>query len=562
MQKGDFLRIAIAQINCTVGDLNGNSAKIKEYIDKARRHHSDIVCFPELAVTGYPPEDLLIKSKFIRDNLARLKEIAKYTENIIAIVGFADRNGKELYNAAAVIYNGKIKGVYRKSHLPNYGVFDEKRYFNPGNDPLVFKYGRVIFGVNICEDIWHLAGPTEAQAKRGAKLIININSSPYHAGKIREREAVVCKQAKVNKIAIVYTNLVGGQDELVFDGQSIAVDAQGKVIARAEAFKEQMPLFDMKIPHANIKSGKKIINIASKPLSFGGRAPVPALVCKPLEIVNEVYQALVLGLRDYVLKNNFSKVAIGISGGIDSALVATLAADALGVDNVTGVFMPSRYSSQESEIDARELAQNLGIKILNIPIEEIYKVYLGVLDPCFGGLEKNITEENLQARIRGNILMALSNKFGWLVLTTGNKSEMGVGYATLYGDMAGGFALIKDVPKTLVYKLVKYRNSLKTVIPERIITKEPTAELKPNQKDSDTLPVYEMLDPILKAYIEEDKDSSEIIAFGFDKETVLRVSNMVDKSEYKRRQSPPGVKITPKSFGRDRRMPITNKYHG
>jgi NAD+ synthase (glutamine-hydrolysing) len=559
--KGDFLRIAIAQINCTVGDLDGNVAKIKEYIEQARRSQSDIVCFPELAVTGYPPEDLLIKPKFVQDNLVKLKELAGYAKDVTAVIGFVDRQGKELYNAAAIIYNGKVKGVYRKTHLPNYGVFDEKRYFHSGKDPLVFKYGKFVFGVNICEDIWHLAGPTEAQAKRGAKLIININSSPYHAGKIHERETIVSKQARANKVAIVYVNLAGGQDELVFDGQSMAVDEKGKVIARAQAFKEQLLLLDIQVPLSNAKPNKKIINITGK-LTFKNRVPVTAPVFNPLELVNEVYQALSLGLRDYVSKNGFSKVVIGISGGIDSALVAALAVDTLGKDNVTGVFMPSRYSSRESEEDARELAQKLGIKLLNIPIEEMYKTYLSVFEPVFSGLEKNITEENLQARIRGNILMALSNKFGWLVLTTGNKSEMSTGYATLYGDMAGGFALIKDVPKTLVYKLSRYRNSLEAVIPERIITKEPTAELKADQKDSDTLPVYETLDPILKEYIEEDKDLSNIIALGFDKEVVIRVAGMVDKSEYKRRQSPPGIKITPKAFGRDRRMPITNKYRG
>ncbi len=560
-KKCGFLRIAVAQINCTVGDLDGNAAKIKEYIAHARRHQADIICFPELAVTGYPPEDLLVKPKFVRDNLIKLKELAGCAKNIIAIVGFVDAQEKELYNAAAVISNGKIKGVYRKAYLPNYGVFDEKRYFYPGKEPLVFKYGNFIFGVNICEDIWHLAGPTEAQARKLAKLIININSSPYHAGKIFERETVVRKQARVNKVAIVYANMVGGQDELVFDGQSMVVDESGKVIARAGAFKEEMMLVDIKIPASGTGTNKKLINIADK-LLFADRAMLTAQISKPLDIIEEVYQALALGLRDYVSKNGFSKVAIGISGGIDSALVAALAVDALGKDNVTGVFMPSRYSSSESEEDAGKLALNLGIKLLNIPIEEMYEAYLKVLASVFSGFKENIAEENLQARIRGNILMALSNKFGWLVLTTGNKSEMSTGYATLYGDMAGGFALIKDVPKTFVYKLCKFRNSLGCVIPQRIITKEPTAELKPNQKDSDTLPVYETLDPILKEYIEEDSDLNKIVKMGFDRGTVLRVSNMVDKSEYKRRQSPPGIKITPKAFGRDRRMPITNKYRG
>ncbi len=559
--KEEILRVAIAQINCTVGDLQGNVTKIKDYIVKARRLKSDIVAFPELTITGYPPEDLLIKSKFIKDNLSRLKEVAQATEDIIAVVGFVDRKEKALYNAAAVIYNSKIKGVYRKVHLPNYGVFDEKRYFIEGDEPVVFRYGKFIFGVNICEDIWHLKWPIRAQADSGAKLIININSSPYYVGKIKERQEVVRAQARNSCVAIAYVNMVGGQDELVFDGQSMVVDNKGKIIARAGAFKEEMLVVDIKVP-VTVKMPKKNAVVIQDILPLKDRVALNVRLSKPLEPVAEVSQALVLGLSDYVIKNGFQKVTIGLSGGIDSALVAALAVDALGRDNVTGVFMPSRYSSRESLEDAKQLADNLGIRLLNIPIEDIYISYLNTLEPVFSGLEKNTTEENLQARIRGNILMALSNKFAWLVLATGNKSEMSTGYATLYGDMAGGFAVVKDVPKTLVYRLARYRNSVNAVIPERIITKEPTAELKPNQKDSDTLPVYETLDPILKAYIEEDKDLSRIIALGFDKEIVLKVSNMVDKSEYKRRQSPPGIKITPKAFGRDRRMPITNKYRG
>ncbi len=559
--KEGILRLAIAQINCIVGDLNGNVKKIKEYIAKARRFKADIVSFPELAITGYPPEDLLIKTKFIKDNLAQLKEAAKAAENIIAVVGFVDRKEKTLYNAAAVIYNGKVKGIYRKTHLPNYGVFDEKRYFNEGSEPVVFKYGEFVFGVNICEDIWYLEGPTRAQAESGAKLIININSSPYYMGKIKERQNVIRAQARNNHIAIVYVNLVGGQDELVFDGQSMVVDSRGAIVARACAFKEEMLVIDIKVPITGKKSRENSITILNT-VPVKQRTSLAVNLIKPLEPVAEVYQALLLGLTDYVVKNGFQKVAIGLSGGIDSALVAVLAVDALGRDNVTGVFMPSQYSSQDSVEDAKKLTENLGIRLLHIPIEQICEIYLKTLEPVFRGLEKNITEENLQARVRGNILMALSNKFGWLVLTTGNKSEMSTGYATLYGDMAGGFAVIKDVPKTLVYKLARQRNCVNAVIPERTIIKEPTAELKLNQKDSDTLPVYGTLDPILKAYIEEDKDLNRIIPLGFDKETVSRVAAMVDNSEYKRRQSPPGIKITPKAFGRDRRMPITNKYRG
>ncbi len=559
--KDDILRVAIAQINCTVGDLRGNAAKIKDCIVEARRFKADIVAFPELTITGYPPEDLLIKSKFIKDNLAWLKEAALASKDIISVVGFVDRKEKALYNAAAVIYNGKVKGVYRKAHLPNYGVFDEKRYFVEGTEPLVFRYGKFVFGVNICEDIWHFKGPIRAQADSGAKLIININSSPYYVGKIKERQDIVRAQARNSCAAIAYVNMVGGQDELVFDGQSMVVDNKGKIIARAGAFKEEMLVVDINVS-VTAKKPKKNTVMIQHIAPVKERVVLNASISKSLEPVAEVYQALVLGLSDYVIKNGFQKVVIGLSGGIDSALVAALAVDALGRDNVTGVFMPSRYSSRESLEDATLLSDNLGIKLLNIPIEEIYKIYLNTLEPVFSGIEKNITEENLQARIRGNIIMALSNKFGWLVLTTGNKSEMSTGYATLYGDMAGGFAVIKDVPKTLVYKLARQRNSVNAVIPERTITKEPTAELKPNQKDSDTLPVYETLDPILKAYIEEDKDLNKIISQGYDKEIVLRVSTMVDKSEYKRRQSPPGIKITPKAFGRDRRMPITNKYRG
>jgi NAD+ synthase (glutamine-hydrolysing) len=559
--KRQTLRIAIGQINCIVGDLDGNAKRISQYVQRTEGFGVDIVSFPELALTGYPPEDLLLKPKFIEDNLKKLKELSKSIPDTVAVVGFVDKKGKDIYNAAAVIYNAKIYGVYHKMFLPNYGVFDEKRYFNSGDSPSVFKFDKFIFGVNICEDIWYNQGPTVKQAMLGAKLVININASPYHAGKIKEREAVVINQARSNRIFIAYTNLVGGQDELVFDGQSMVVDDSGRIVGRADAFKEDLLIADLDIPVKKSRSPKKIITIAAW-LSSKDRTPLSKKEAKPLEPIAEIYQALLLGLRDYVIKNGFQKAVVGLSGGIDSSLVAALAADALGKENVYGVFMPSRYTSSDSEVDATQLAGNLGIKLINIPIEQIYKIYLMVLEPHFLGSERNITEENLQARIRGNILMALSNKFGWLVLTTGNKSEMSTGYATLYGDMAGGFAVIKDVPKLLVYKLSRHRNTLGFVIPERVLTREPTAELKPNQKDRDTLPPYETLDPILKAYVEEDEDLNKIVSPGLDKETVSRVLGMVDKSEYKRRQSPPGIKITPKAFGRDRRMPITNKYKG
>ncbi|MFH0855963.1 MAG: NAD+ synthase [Candidatus Omnitrophota bacterium] len=557
--KQEKLRVAMAQINCLVGDLQGNFAKIRGNIEKARSLGADIVVFPELAITGYPPEDLLLKPEFISDNLEYLKKLVKLSGDMLVIVGFVDRKSGRLYNSLAVIYSGKIVGVYHKMRLPNYGVFDEERYFEAGEAPPVYKFGKSVFGLSICEDIWHRDGPIKMQADQGAKLIFNSNASPYHAGKINEREEIVRKQARLNKAAIVYVNLVGGQDELVFDGQSIVVDDQGRVIERAGAFKEDLLVVDLAVPFSKGRGLKKSITVAGK-ITPKKKLALAGKKIKPLAPLAEIYQALLLGLGDYIRKNGFKKVVVGLSGGIDSAIVAVLAADAIGSGNVTGVFMPSRYSSNASRVDAGGLAKNLGIKFVTIPIERMYRAYLEELAPHLSGLKANIAEENLQARIRGNILMALSNKFGWLVLTTGNKSEMSTGYATLYGDMAGGFAVIKDVPKTLVYKLAAYRNSLGAVIPGRIFTKEPTAELRPGQKDSDSLPVYGVLDPILKAYIEEDKGLGEIASLGFEPKAVSQVLSMVDKSEYKRRQSPPGIKITPKSFGKDRRMPITNKY--
>jgi len=558
--KKQKLRVAIAQINCVVGDLNGNSEKICRFVKDAKRIGADIVAFPELAITGYPPEDLLIKPKFIKDNIKALKRAADCVdENIVAIIGFVDAKADKIYNAAAVIYKKRIVGIYHKMLLPNYGVFDEQRYFKTGSDLVMFRFGDIIFGVDVCEDIWHKEGPARLQAACGAGLIININSSPYYAGKVKVRENILKAQAKANNVSIVYANLVGGQDELVFDGQSMIVANSGKVLNRGSAFTEDLIVTDLDVLVKKAKPRIRLIKIADKFVPTEKPALNMRRVTAPGP-VEEIYQALMLGLKDYVNKNGFKKVAIGISGGIDSGLVAVLAVDALGKENVCGVFMPSRYSSLDSREDSELLAQNLGIKLMNISIEDVYKIYLEALKPCFAGAEENIAEENLQARIRGNMLMALSNKFGWLILTTGNKSEMSTGYATLYGDMAGGFAVIKDVPKTLVYKLAKYRNIKGIVIPERMITKEPTAELKHNQKDSDSLPVYEILDPVLKAYVELDKDLNSIVSMGFDKQTVAKVLSLVDKSEYKRRQSPPGIKITPKAFGKDRRMPITNKY--
>jgi NAD+ synthase (glutamine-hydrolysing) len=555
-------RIALAQINCTVGDLKGNCRKILEYAEKAEKYGADLVSFPELAVTGYPPEDLLLKPKFVEDNVAAVQELSRSIRNIVAVVGFVDKGRRAVYNSAAVISAGEIKGIYHKMRLPNYAVFDEKRYFNPGKNPLVFLLGQHPFGVTICEDIWLPGGPTVAEARYGARLICNINASPYHMGKIRLREEIIRAQARDNGVIMAYTNLVGGQDELVFDGQSMVIDKDGTLLARAEAFKEDLLIVDINVTlDATVRSTKRLVKVTDTPMRQE-KVPAEIRVAPPLKAAEEVYQALTLGLRDYVQKNGFKKVVLGLSGGIDSALVAVLAADALGKENVMCVFMPSRFSSEASRVDAKELCENLDARFFEISIERIYDAYLATLSPAFSGLQPDITEENIQARIRGNIIMALSNKFGWLVLTTGNKSEMSVGYATLYGDMAGGFAVIKDVPKTLVYRVCRWRNSLSRAIPERVLTKAPTAELKPDQKDTDTLPPYETLDPILKAYVEEDEDPAKIIRAGFDPETVNRVIKMVDMSEYKRRQSPPGIRITPKAFGKDRRVPITNKYKG
>ncbi|HID95543.1 MAG TPA: NAD+ synthase [Candidatus Latescibacteria bacterium] len=559
--QGRPLRIAMAQINTTVGDLEGNFEKIREYVRKAKDLQVDVASFPELAITGYPPEDLLLKPRFVQDNLRQLERLARSIEDIVVVVGFVDRLGTEIYNAAAIIHKGEICGVYHKMLLPNYGVFDEKRYFNPGQRPLIFKTDGVVFGVNICEDIWHEDGPTRRQASLGASLILNINASPYHAGKIKEREDIVSRQARDNRVFITYTNLVGGQDELVFDGQSMVVDDEGKTIARAEPFKEDLLVIDLNVP-PTLRETKGAITIAKE--FPEERPPLPEREVRELEPVEEIYQALVLGLKDYVSKNGFKKVIIGLSGGIDSSLTAAVAVDAMGKDGVYGVFMPSEYTSEESREDVEALVKNLGIHMEVIPITEIFGAYLRVFAPVFKGCPQDVTEENLQARIRGNILMALSNKFGWLVLTTGNKSEVSTGYCTLYGDMVGGFGVIKDVPKTLVYELARFRNELENgeIIPERVLRKPPTAELKPDQKDTDTLPPYEILDPILKSYIEEDKSFQDIIRQGYDGGIVSRVIRMVDGNEYKRRQAPPGIKITPKAFGKDRRMPITNRYKG
>ncbi|MCL4557834.1 MAG: NAD+ synthase [Deltaproteobacteria bacterium] len=575
----NVVRVALAQMNSHVGAVDRNAEKMMHFIADARRHKADIVVFPELALTGYPPEDLLLKPGFIKTNLNVLGDVIRSTGGISAIVGFVEFDA-DLYNAAAFIHDGKLIGTARKAFLPNYGVFDEYRYFQRGTSFPVYRMDGTIIGVNICEDIWYPDGPILYQALGGdAEVIININASPYHAGKQLTRERMLSTRAQDNVVTVVYVNMVGGQDELVFDGGSVIFSESGELIARARQFEEELLVADIDVDgvlrarlHDPRRREDKLTfdpdrmvreyDLGPRPK---GRSPGPGIkntvhsLCDPDE---EMYRALVTGTRDYLLKNRFKKAVIGLSGGIDSSLVACIAADAVGKENVVGVFMPSMFSSKESREDASVLADNLGIEFKIIPIADVYNAYRKMLAPHFKGRKSDITEENIQARIRGNILMGLSNKFGWLVLTTGNKSEMSAGYATLYGDMAGGYAVIKDVSKMLVYKLARYRNGRTThaLIPERVFSKPPTAELRPNQKDEDSLPPYSTLDPILAMLIEEDKSVDEVISSGYSRGTVLKVQHLIDASEYKRRQSPPGVKITRKALGKDRRMPITNRY--
>ncbi len=572
------IRICNAQINCVVGDIYGNAQKIIDNIQIAKENDVDIISFPELAICGYPPEDLLLNPHFVSENLKALDEVVKSTSGITAVVGFVDQQDG-LFNAAAIMNNREIKGIYHKVFLPNYSVFDEGRYFTKGeSECLTFEHNDVIFAVNICEDIWYASGPLMRQALgAGAELIINISASPFYTGKRRIRENMLKARATDNLVVLSYTNIVGGQDELIFDGGSMIVGCRGMVLARAKRFVEDLIYADLDIERVvrkrlyspqrkfeknifNFEKDKfKRIEIPTKPRQTEVTR-ISQTINEPISAVEEIYSALCLGITDYVKKNGFEKVVVGLSGGIDSALTAALTVHALGKHSVIGVTMPSEFSSSATKDDAKKLADNLGIRLITIPINEMYEQYLTNLEEVFEGEEPDTTEENIQARIRGNLLMALSNKFGWLVLSTGNKSEVSVGYCTLYGDMVGGFSVLKDVYKTVVYNLSEFINTKegKEVIPKSTITREPTAELRKEQKDSDFLPPYDILDQILKLYIEMDYNVEEIVGHGFDEELVKKIMRMVDVNEYKRRQAPPGIKITPKAFGKDRRMPITN----
>ncbi len=554
------LRVALAQLNVTVGDFDANVRTISETVERAKQADADVVVFPELAVCGYPPEDLLLKPRFLADCRRALSAVAERARGITAVVGFPEEDAGEAYNAAAVLADGRVTGVYRKIELPNYGVFDEERYFGTGAafDALCIDIHGVRVGVNICEDIWHEGGLAEWHACQNAvRIVLNLSASPYHADKPQVRKETIARFARRTRTIVCYTNLVGGQDELVFDGGSLIVGPQAREFAWGERFREDLIIADID-PEAG--SARRVDGIVSHDRETGR--------------TEDVYQALVLGTRDYVRKNGFEKVLVGLSGGVDSSVTAAIAADALGAKNVIGVTMPSQYTSGETRDDARDLAGNLGIALLTVPIDSVFGGYSeilgelpGLIDVLEGlsggrGVMEGVAAENVQARIRGNILMALSNRFGWLVLATGNKSEIAVGYCTLYGDLAGGFAVIKDVPKTLVYKLANAinRRSGRTVIPESVLERAPTAELRPGQRDTDSLPPYPVLDEVLRLYVEDDAAPDEIVAAGFEPHLVDHVVGLVDRNEYKRRQAPPGVKITPKAFGRDRRLPMTSRY--
>ena len=566
------MRVAAAQLNLVVGDLEGNAARMLAAYEQADAAGCDLVAFPELTLTGYPPEDLLLRPAFVAQAREWLDKVAARTGAMAAVVGFPEAD-RDLYNAAAVLAHGAVQGIYRKHLLPNYAVFDEERYFEPWpTDGPLFVIGGVRVAVTVCEDAWSPSGPILTQAAAGAELVVNINASPYYAGRLRERETMLATRAADASVPVVYVNLVGGQDELVFDGASMVFDESGELIARGTQFTEDLLVVDVDVRPAFRRRaldprGRRRAPALPEVLVSGARPmepPVEPRIEGVLEPVREVYEALVVGTHDYVTKNGFSDVLIGLSGGIDSSLVAAIAADALGPDHVVGVLMPSRFSSAGSVADAQALADQLGIRTLTVPIEPAHAAFVEMLAEPFTGREPGLAEENLQARVRGTILMTMSNKFDWLVLTTGNKSEMATGYSTLYGDMAGGFAVIKDVPKMLVYALCRDRNQRagRSIIPEAVLEKPPSAELRPDQRDSDSLPEYSELDPILEGYVEDDQSIADLVAEGHDAATVARVARLVDRNEYKRRQAPPGVRVSPKAFGKDRRLPLTNRWPG
>jgi NAD+ synthase (glutamine-hydrolysing) len=571
------LRVALAQLNTTVGDFEGNRTLILDAARRAADLQADLVAFPELAITGYPPEDQLLRASFITDAAASLRRLVEEARDLPPLIVGCIEFDQHLYNAAAVIHDGRVLGTYRKHRLPNYGVFDEERYFYRGDESSIFTIAGVPVGVTICEDAWYAGGPIEDQAIGGAQVIVNINASPFHAGKTQSRERMLATRAADNTIALAYVNQVGGQDELVFDGNSLVFDATGEPISRAPSFEEDLLVVDIpteeivqrQLHDSRLRQMRAIateervnaIHVTDAP----DEASRPSLTARSNELassLDEIYSALVIGTRDYVRKVGFEHAFVALSGGIDSALVGAVAVDALGPEHVTGVSMPSRYSSEGSIADAVDLAQRLGIPLVSLPIEPLHDAALDILADAFGG-DPGVAEENVQSRLRGMLVMALSNHTPRsLVLTTGNKSEYACGYATLYGDMAGGFAVIKDVPKTLVWELARHRNARGEVIPPNSITKPPSAELRPDQLDTDSLPPYEVLDPIIEAYVEDDLSLPAIVARGYDEATVRRVIDLVNRNEYKRRQAPPGIKITPRAFGRDRRLPLATRYRG
>jgi NAD+ synthase (glutamine-hydrolysing) len=569
------VRVALAQINSTVGDVWGNVEKATRALKSATDVGAKLIALPELAITGYPPEDLLMRPSFIRDNLLALEEFARVVpEGVVAAIGFVDLDA-DLYNACAVVSGGEVLHRYHKRYLPNYGVFDENRYFREGSGAPVLRMNGALVGVSICEDIWYPGGPAREQALGGAGVLLNISASPYHRRKGAFRERMLRVRASDYGCYVVFCNLVGGQDELVFDGHSLVFDPEGGMISRAKQFEEDLLVVDLypeevltqrlhesRPRKENVERPPEFVSVPDYKEEAGPAEAGEHRIEGLLPEEGEVFEALVLGLGDYFRKNGFSRAVLGLSGGIDSSLCAVVASRALGPQNVTGVLMPSRYTSEASNTDAEAVAKNLGIDTQVVPIGPAFDAYREMLEGPFKGLPEDTTEENIQARIRGNIIMAFSNKFGWIALATGNKSELSVGYATLYGDMAGGFAVIKDVPKTLVYRICRYVNEVggRNVVPDSILTKQPSAELRPGQRDVDSLPPYEILDPILEAYVEDDKGVREIVASGFDEEDVRRVIKLVDAAEYKRRQAPIGTKVTSRAFGRDRRMPMINRY--